>query len=58
MNLENQKISSVEELEKELSVEKLENRLEMVQLAFIASKANAEGKNNCICDNDTDVDAK
>jgi len=58
MNLKNQKINSIEELEKELAVEKLEDRLEMVQLAFIASKASAEGKRDCICGNDgneTDV---
>lgn len=54
--MKNQEIKSIKELEKKLSIEKLEDRLEMVQIAIVASKAQAAEKNNCICGGDDNND--
>lgn len=51
-------ISSVEELENQIAVEQLEDRLEMVQLAVLSTDLDAEAasKRDCICGNELKVD--
>ena len=51
-------ISSVEELENQIAVEQLEDRLEMVQLAVLSADLDAEAasKRDCICGNHGSVD--